>query len=100
MLKGTSYFDDIDVKDSETAKKYVDGICKALGCETLNKDIFKSAYLSCSIISILLKIAEIKQKIVDASNDVMVSKLKTSLAELVKDNIVPITNKEIKKLNQ
>lgn len=99
MLKGTSYFDDINVKDSETAKKYVNGVCKALGCETLNKDVFKSAYLSCSIISILLKVAEIKKKIVDSSNDVMVSKLKTSLAELVKNNIVPITNKEIRKLN-
>ncbi len=99
MLKGTSYFDDINVKDSETAKKYVNGVCKALGCETLNKDVFKSAYLSCSIISILLKVAEIKKKIVDSSNDVIVSKLKTSLAELVKNNIVPITNKEIRKLN-
>ena len=99
MLKDTSYFDDIDVEDSETAKKYVNGICKALGCKNLNQDVFKSAYLSCSIISILLKVAEIKKKIVDSSNDVMVSKLKTSLAELVKDNIVPITNKEIQKLN-
>lgn len=99
MLKGTSYFDDIDVKDSETARKYVDGVCKALGCGTLNHDIFKSSYLSCSIVSILLKVAEIKKKIVGSSNDVMVAKLKTSLAELVKNNIVPITNKEIQKLN-
>ena len=99
MFKGTSYFDDISIKDSETAKKYVEGICKALGCENLNKDVFKSAYLSCSIVSILLKVAEIKKKIVDSSDDVMVLKLKTSLAELVKNNIVPITNKEIQKLN-
>ena len=99
MLKSVNCFNDINIEDDASAKKYIASICKTFECGALKQEVFQNIYSLRTIVKILLRISSIRKSIMQLSDNTMSNKLKASLLQFVKNGEEPITDIEIKKLS-